>query len=176
MKSTIIHSALFILLGSPVVLKSQSALSVIAVAGKNEATAKIQLAWTLGEIAVQQYSNTKATYTEGFHQPATGRTKDNGMEVASIEENQTEEAVRHNVYCFPNPVSSTLHVARNQECESPSIIQLVGPGGQPLVVLHCDPNDVQFEIDMSTFISGTYILQFLDPAGNRTIAQPIIKQ
>ena len=94
--------------------------SVLATAGKTQESKTISLSWTLGELAIQNYSDTEGMYTEGFHQPII--IEENLDQSVDLENGQQDRFLK--IVAGPNPVHSILNVQINSDLEGMGRIDL----------------------------------------------------
>lgn len=133
---------IFFLFAMPFMLNGQSIDRQVFAAGGDyfEATST-NIAWTLGELAIGNYTVGSLFLTQGFHQ--------GNMEVTSIRGAQPEFALK----AYPNPVVDILII----ETEKPNLeFRLVDVQGNIMETgtIHA----TSYELDLGTYPSGIYFL------------------
>ena len=78
--------------------------------------------------------------------------------------------VEHQIQIFPNPVTNQLHITN--DWQSGDVVELFDMNGHR--VFSAQPNNSQFNIDMSPFQPGTYILR-ITQQGNKISVKRIVK-
>ena len=125
---------------------------------------EIQYAWSLGECLIHTISDGETNLTQGFHQSFSV--------VTTIEEKGTEGICM----VYPNPTSSSLYVKQTGGRKSPQHLKLVDPYGRVLVSkIIIDPSP-EYEIDLSPYAEGLYILHLINQDTQYHHSIRIIKQ
>ncbi len=148
------HCLLVVMLALSLGASAQSGLSpsVLASAGASHQGSKIQLNWTLGEVAVATVSTDSGFLTEGFQQPEMLRT-------ASVTAPLFSTSVSGIITIAPNPVRTLLTI-RIPEAGSKetSTLLLYDTYGRQIQVLTIAPGPATTELDFSAYPAGTYWL------------------
>lgn len=145
MKKSIKYSCLIIIfLGCCLSSKGQSTLSS---AGAHTSTPGFQLSWTLGEIAIETYTNTSISLTQGMHQTQ--------LPVVVITSTEPDELF--DVSVFPNPSSDLVNIALGTTSFIGKPFTL--SDSQGMVVLKGVISTDNFQIDISGFAQGLYVLR-----------------
>jgi hypothetical protein len=134
--------------------------SVLASEGGIDSNDDISLEWTLGEIAVATLYTNSTMITEGFHQPSL--TVSDYYETTNIELSHQSTA---KIKVVPNPVRSIVNIQMEFSEESALNISLFDLAGiQLLEKLNQSPTD-SFELNLSGFPAGIYLLRFSNQQG-----------
>jgi len=126
----------------PVLVKGQSIDRDVITAGGNyfEATST-NIAWTMGELAIGNYTVGSLFLSQGFHQ--------GNMEVTSIWGAQPEFVLK----AYPNPVMDMLIVETEKQDLAYRLVDVNGHVLENGII-----NSTSFELDFSSFPSGIYFL------------------
>jgi len=133
---------LFFLIAMPVLTMGQSIDREVFAAGGDyfEATST-NIAWTLGELAIGNYTVGSLFLTQGFHQ--------GNLEVTSIRRMQAEFVLK----AYPNPVMDVLIVETEKQNLTYRLVDVNGNILENGTIISSS-----FELDFSTFPSGIYFL------------------
>jgi len=133
---------IFFLFAMPVLAMGQSIDREVFAAGGDyfEATST-NIAWTLGELAIGNYTVGSLFLTQGFHQ--------GNMEVTSIRGVQPEFVLK----AYPNPVMDVLIVETEKQNLAYRLVDVNGN-----ILQNGTINSSSFELDFSSFSSGLYFL------------------
>ena len=149
------------------VTAQQQSPEVISPAGGIDRTETISLEWTAGELATETIYTSSSMISQGFHQP-----------VLRVVKQQEDNLVEANdlFQVFPNPVESILEV-KLPIMELPETVEmrLLDLEGQLILSLSVEPHQRSQQIDMSTFSSGTYVLQCNRKSSSKMTSFKIIK-
>jgi hypothetical protein len=156
-----INLFIFFFLSIPILTSAQSLNhSVVASEGGIDSNNDISLEWTLGEIAVATLYSKTTMITEGFHQPS--------LTVSDYYETYNSKVPHQSISkikVVPNPVKSIVNIQMEFSEESALNISLINLAGtQLLEKLNQNPKD-SFELNLSGFPSGIYLLRFTDQEG-----------
>jgi hypothetical protein len=146
--------------------------SVISSSGTVNQNDKIQLEWTLGEIAIESHQTTNGLLTEGFHQPIL-RIEEMEPSGSSREEISTISDL--DISIRPNPVNALLTVDIKSGLDQNGTITLTDLAGQRLQKLETSLFAQQLEWDFSPFPSGMYFLYFHTKEGKLLKTFKVIK-
>ncbi len=145
--------------------------SVIAADGGSGQSGGISIAWTLGEFAVASLETSNGSITEGFHQPYLSISPIPAIGALPA---STKNEVEYSISLAPNPVRYQLQVKVKHQEAIPMTLQLLHANGSLLVRQQIEtPTD--FELDLSPYASGLYIIQFLEKKGQLIQAYKITK-
>lgn len=135
---------------------------VLSPAGGTDQLKQLSLEWTLGELATETIYSGDLMLTEGFHQPVLII-----REIQAIETRSAKASLDLEVTAFPNPVSSTLHVQISTESSpDPLYIVLASAGGKILNRQKVDTGSLNFELDMSPYSAGSFLLTCMREDGS----------
>jgi len=145
--------------------------SVIAADGGNAQSNHINIEWTLGEFAISSLQTSNGWITEGFHQPHLSIQAIPALGAAPA--NSLNE-IAYNISLAPNPVRYQLQVKVKHQEAIPMTLQLLHANGS-LLIRQPIETPTNFELDMSPYASGFYIVQFLEKKGQLIQAYKITK-
>lgn len=138
---------------------------VIASGGEESVTPNLQVAWTVGEVAINYSENPNLIVSEGFEQ---AEISDVGI---------IEDEFNGVITVYPNPVSDQLFYDIQSEEEVELTGALIGESGR--VVMEIPSFKVSGEhtghIEMSDLPSGKWILRFYSTEDSLTHSFSIIK-
>ena len=170
MKKAFLWSIALFLVGlfSPTLGLSQS---ILAADGGSSQSGGISIEWTLGEFAISSLQTSNGWITEGFHQPHLSISLIPA--IGAVPESKKDE-VEYAISLAPNPVRYQLQVKVKHQEAIPMTLQLLHANGSLLVRKQIEtPTD--FELDLSPYASGLYIVQFLEKKGQLIQAYKITK-
>lgn len=127
---------------------------VVGSAGEHFENATYQMDWTVGEVAIETYSNATYTLTQGFHQ--------NTYTVTAIE-NPTSQDVRMTAY--PNPASDFITIENTEDSNMEYSIVLTDINGKTYLIEKYF--DSKKKINLSKYSKGIYFINV--KSGNKTI-------
>lgn len=170
MKKAFLWSMAVFLIGlyAPTLGLSQSVLAADGGSGQSN---KISIEWTLGEFAISSLQTSNGWITEGFHQPHLSIQPIPALGAAPA---SSLNEIEYNISLAPNPVRYQLQVKVKHQEAVPMTLQLLHANGSLLIRQPIEtPTD--FELDMSPYASGLYIVQFLEEKGQLIEAYKITK-
>ena len=130
----------------------------MASSGRTSQIGKIQLDWTLGEVAVAMVFTPSGFLTEGFQQPEI-------LRVESVQPNLPDAsgiAASEAIAIAPNPVSTLLTIQIPEGwSRSASTIVLFDVNGQQIQPGQITPGVATSELDMRAHPAGTYWLHIV---------------
>lgn len=139
----------------------QAPREVISPAGNTGKTENMSLDWTLGELATATVYSGGLMLTEGFHQPSLIV-----RQIQNLETRSAEIPEGFNITAFPNPVSSLLHVRLESDgTPEPVSLVLASADGKILNRQEVEAVTSAHEIDMSSFMAGSYLFACLNKDG-----------
>jgi len=150
---------------------AQSSLSpsVLASSGSSSHSGKVQLDWTLGEVAVATLSTSSGFLTEGFHQPEI-------LRVEAVLPNQNDAPVAEAITIAPNPVSALLTILVPETwSSSASTVVLFDINGQQIQTGQITPGVATLEWDMSAHPAGAYWLHIVAKDSKQVQTFKVIK-
>ena len=144
-------------------LINASGQQVIAPSGGSAAMPGLRVEWTLGEPVSGTVSNGKNILTQGMHQTRLTVTGMNEIKV-----------MWPKIRVYPNPAESLLKIEIRNANEVHLSFRLTNITGQELLsgALTREPG----EIDMQTYVTGTYILTIYDKSGNQMRSWKVVKK
>ena len=152
--------SLFALLGTLFYLTSsaqQISREVISPGGNIEKIENMSLNWTLGEIATATVYSGDMILTEGFHQPTLLV-----RQVQHLASRTAELPEGFEITAFPNPVSAQLQVRlKGDGTIDPVFLVLISADGKILNRQKVDAVTSAHQIDMSSYLAGSYVLTCL---------------
>jgi hypothetical protein len=101
MRATILFIILCAGSGFPAIAQTLSH-HVVSPAGDVDRNDRIELAWTIGEIAVSGRTQLTESITEGFHQPI--------IRIEPIDVDYPNQTTAQDIAVYPNPANHALHV------------------------------------------------------------------
>lgn len=150
-------SCLVFAAGSISALAQQAETEVIANAGESYTTASdLLLSWTIGEMAIETYSEGNILLAQGFHQPAIKVT----MLLKS-------EDVATSFSIFPNPVMDkvTIRIGKEVSVEKLQNMRAELRNIEGRLIREATFNTQEYSLDMEMLANGTYFLQVTDASG-----------
>ena len=147
-----IVSIIIMALGFNIAYSQSIELSVVASSGNYFQGTNATLSWTLGEPAIETYSNGNNILTQGFQQSK--------YIINAIEEFSNDFII--NVY--PNPITNYLII----ECENPHkdlVINIFNMIGKNVIHQTMKDNETVIMLDMSQLSVANYFLVILDQDG-----------
>lgn len=140
--------------------------SVIGNAGGTDATAHLQLEWTLGEPIIESVVNNNRLYTQGFHQP-----------IIVVKEKAQELSYTGylHITVAPNPVRDHLTVRFESKNEEDLLIYLQDALGRTLLVRPIKGKTGQTDINMMNLRNGTYLINVRSKAGKYNQSFKVVK-
>ena len=122
------------------------------------------------------------TYCSSYQRPNFSGPRGSSSNVVPIPIIDTIKKVENtdlysdlNFLSYPNPTNSILNIEIGEIGESDLNISLFDLQGRELYTSK-NINDKRIKIDMSSFVSGSYILQIYDALGKRVYSNKIIKE
>lgn len=159
---------LFILLAcmlAPYIRGQSLERSVLATAGKVDASKTIRLEWTLGEVAVSRFEHPGGEINEGFHQP-----------YLSVESDQALATSDQRFQIYPNPVSAELFVKAKLRTNEQVRLRFIDAAGRQLLPDRLTGGLVDEQLDLQCFPAGHYYLLVLNAKGKALHSAKILKQ
>lgn len=154
----------FICVTISIVLKAQVVMpEVISVSGDSYSNNEYVLDFTVGEVAIESLQNEQTIVTQGFHQ-----TK---LIVAAVSK---AENSNFKLTVFPNPSTNRVFVQSTNRRFSPTNYELLDINGKLLT-----KDDIltdYFEVDVSQYQQGTYLLKVCANKRNACMIYKIQKQ
>lgn len=145
--------------------------SILAADGGSGQSGSINIEWTLGEFAISSLQTTNGWITEGFHQPHLSISP---IPAIGLVPEKEKNEVRYSISLAPNPVRYQLQIKVKHQEAIPMTLQLLHANGSLLIRQHIEtPSD--FQLDLSKYASGLYIVQFLEKKGQLIEAYKITK-
>ena len=141
---------------------------VVTPAGSVDRNDRIELAWTVGEVAIESRIQQQESFTEGFHQPYIQ------VELITPEASNTESAPVA-VSVFPNPVAHALHVQFEQPAALKWHLSLLGTNGAPLTTHEHEPGQTEASLDVADLPAGIYYLQLRSDDNTQSVLYKISK-
>lgn len=134
--------------------------TLLSNAGQQSEAEGIMLEWSVGEVAVAEFSDNTYQLRQGFHQ---------GIGLI----NQVHEPANWNyqIVLFPNPVSRKLYLEKDES--APIKVVVVDPLGR--IIWHETWQGNQYELDVREWNAGMYLIRLVDEEGAFAIYQ-FIKQ
>ncbi|MES2881395.1 MAG: fibronectin type III domain-containing protein [Bacteroidota bacterium] len=120
---------------------------IISSAGNLSKTKTMQVEWTLGEPCIESISSGQRLYTQGFHQPIVVLTKKPFLVTTKLK-----------ITAAPNPVRTMLRVRFEAEKEESVVLSVRDAGGKIIFTKTVITSANGYDINMSGFSSGLYIL------------------
>ncbi|MBN2730077.1 MAG: T9SS type A sorting domain-containing protein [Bacteroidales bacterium] len=153
MKSIIIIINLLLLIPMLSLAQVSKERDVIASSGETAASGNIEISYTIGEVAIAQYTSGTLIVSEGFQQadgPMTG-----------IEETEFSGTIT----LFPNPVDDLLQFEVNNSNSDQVLIELFDTQGKLVQTYSFEGNRAlqTGEIDFGQYASGIWYLSFSNP-------------
>jgi hypothetical protein len=140
-----------------------SAQEVVASSGSSGTITGYKVDWTLGEPVIETFTGSANILTQGMHQTNLLVTGLQELTIPGLE-----------VRVYPNPVSNTLMIEVIQTGDDLFRYELFDFTGRKLVLKKMNSNIE--EIDMSSYVSGIYLLHISDPTLKHVKICKIIKQ
>lgn len=130
--------------------------SVMASAGKQDIATRMTLDWTLGESFIESNVSNSFLYTEGFHQPQ--------LLEGIVKEDILAQDLRLEIY--PNPVDDLLSISSSSIKDFKLLITIHDMSGKNLMEAHTIKSTGKVELDMSSLVSGMYIVSIRNEEGS----------
>ena len=140
-----------------------SAQEVVANSGSSGSITGYKVDWTLGEPVIETFTGSANILTQGMHQTKLLVTGLQELAIPGLE-----------VRVYPNPVSDILMIEIIQPGNDIYRYELFDIAGRKMVLKEMHSNIE--EIDMSSYVSGIYLLHVLNPNRDRVKVCNIIKQ
>ncbi|MES2764819.1 MAG: T9SS type A sorting domain-containing protein [Bacteroidota bacterium] len=138
------------LLCSSATIAQQADTEVIANAGDSYIASEMILSWTIGEVAIESYSNGNILMAQGFHQPKV--TVSMLAEVAGF---------KNDVSLFPNPAVEYINIQLSNNFSQANLTnvkaELRDITGK--LVFTGEFSGRAYTIDLERIANGSYILQ-----------------
>jgi len=126
---------------------SVNAQEVFSSCGTTYSNDKIQMTFTIGEVATQTYSKSKIHVTQGFNQPE--------IEVVSL---VVKPNLNNEITAFPNPTDGYV----NLKIENPYGLNFILVDLNGRTLLEQSVSGVITQIDLSAMPSSVYILKIMN--------------
>lgn len=123
---------------------------VTATAGAHFAIPALQLSWTLGEPITQTFTNSSATFTQGFQQ--------GNITIVGI----SDYDFTYSIDAFPNPTIDVVHIKISGEIADGNLT-IIDPTGK--VIHKKEISELDFLVDFAPYSQGTYFLNFNNENG-----------
>lgn len=137
--------------------------SVIASQGESARAGKIDLSWTLGELAIETNFTENGMLTEGFHQPE--RTEDDLSNRQNSEDTGNTPSATTEIALFPNPTASVVSIILKSDLDQPLNARLMDIQGQVIYRTTFLPNEIGQELNLGNFPDGIYFLELISQDG-----------
>jgi hypothetical protein len=146
-----VTAASVFLLCSGAASAQQTETEVIANAGESYKTAsELLLSWTIGEVAIESYTDGNIIVAQGFHQPK--------VKVTMLAES---EGFKNEVSIYPNPAAEFININLNSAFKKEELadvqVELINVAGQR--VFKSEFSGLEYSIDLKEIANGSYILQ-----------------
>ncbi|MDD4756688.1 MAG: T9SS type A sorting domain-containing protein [Prolixibacteraceae bacterium] len=151
---------LFIIIFSGIAVTAQE---VVASSGSSGAITGYKVDWTLGETVIATLPGSENILTQGFHQTKLLVTGLQEFNIPGLE-----------VRVYPNPTSNMLMIEVIQTGNDNFRYELFDIAGRKIVLKNMNSNIE--EIDMSSYVSGVYLLHVLKSNSMQVKICKIIKQ
>lgn len=155
---TLLFFLIFIFSGTAV-----SAQEVIASSGSSGTITGYKVDWTLGETVIETFTGSANILTQGMHQTKLLVTGLQELTIPGLE-----------VRVYPNPTRDLLKIEVIQTGNDLFRYELFDIAGRKIVLKEMHSNIE--EIDMSSYVSGIYMLHVLNPNREHVKVCKIIKQ
>lgn len=123
--------------------------SVVSSGGKLVSNSSMILEYTVGEVAVTEYSKSSVVLTEGFNQ---AEEKKSNISVNNLDRNST-------VSVYPNPANKVITISTT-EGYTGAIFDISGQKVKEVSAIAG-----QTKVDVSALTSGVYLLRLSDSTG-----------
>ena len=140
-----------------------SAQEVVASSGSSGTITGYKVDWTLGEPVIETLTGSSNILTQGMHQTNLLVTGLQELEIPGLE-----------VKVYPNPAKDFLMIEVTQTGNDLFRYELFDIAGRKAVVKKMNSNTE--EIDMSSYVSGIYLLRVLSPGDENVKTCKIVKQ
>ncbi len=134
---------------------------VISAGGAFEQGTDANVAWTLGEVSIETYAQSNIILTQGFHQIELHPT--------AIE----EKNISIQLDIFPNPTPDIIACSLDNGLELPLEIILSDIHGK--ILQYSKMTTKRYELNLSGFPSGYYLLTIRKPMGTTSTTCKIFK-
>ena len=145
----------------------QTNLAVIAPAGHSDQTDKMQIEWTMGELAILSLETYDGFFTQGFHQPF--------IEVENLNLPDLKISESMTVTVRPNPVSAQLFIDFKSGSSQSSIVTLMNLEGQLLKMEKVAPGAGDLVWNLADYPAGIYLLSLRMEDGTLVESFKIVK-
>jgi len=119
---------------------------LISNSGDTFSNSSYEISWSLGEVCIDTYSNGDFILGEGFHN-------------ANIEISRIDENIKLNVSIYPNPTSDFITIS-STDVMSEIHLNITDMNGK--VLNEAILTNREFQIDLSQFTNGVYLLNLID--------------
>lgn len=161
--------ASIIVLMLPLVVYSQSlSRQVVASGGAFESSSNMTLSYTVGEPVIETFSQSSLILTQGFQQTNLDPT-------VGIEE---QEATNLKIIAYPNPTSNQVILeleASNEQEVSAQVFDFQGKMIESPVERQASQEGRKFQIDLTGYAPGTYMLSLVNSQGERLYTTKVQK-
>jgi len=154
-----------ILLSALLPIVGIKAQQLISSSGTSFQGTNYNISWSLGELAITSIGGSNYVLTQGFHQPIETETS----VVPPISQ-------KLSIQVYPNPVRKMLQINWIKEHFQESILYLFSMEGQLLFTKVISQTENSFEIPMSTYDPGIYILKIKEIHSGYFFEKKIVKQ
>ena len=135
--------------------------SVLAAGGGTATAATIHMDWTLGEMAVDNYTGHPFSVTEGFHQPVVRIDKAYQVPDQSI---AGRSPISTDVTVYPNPASDQLVIQIPPASAGEWTIDVWNSHGHLLFAGKVAEDVSTFELDIHEFNKGLFFVHIALPS------------
>jgi hypothetical protein len=149
MRATILFIILCAGSGFPVLAQTLSH-HVVSPAGDVDRNDRIELAWTLGEIAVSGKTQLAESITEGFHQPI--------IRVERVDDDFPFQNTAPDITVYPNPTNHALHVRFDKPATGNWQFILTTADGAQVSQHNQSTGRTDATLDVSSLPAGMYFL------------------
>jgi len=143
---------------------SLSAQSLINTSGNSVKTEKVQLQWSIGEVAIESLIGNSVILTQGVHQV--------WMDLVSV---QTFSKDDFTVKAYPNPVRRELQIELQGNKPANMELRLYGVAGKLVYTKKISMLEEQLAISFSRYDAGIYHLILLNSSGEKLKNLKLIK-
>ena len=149
MRATILFIILYAGSGFPALAQTLSH-HVVSPAGNVDRNDRIELAWTLGEIAVNGRTQLAESITEGFHQPI--------IRVELVDDDSPFQTAAPDIAVYPNPTNHALHVRFDNPTTGNWQFTLTTADGAQVSQHKHSSGSTDATLDVSSLPAGMYFL------------------
>ncbi len=139
--------------------------SIIGNTGGEFKNSEFTIEFTLGETMINTYSNNRQVITQGFHQPDIFLS----TSIVSFDDLEFE------LNTYPNPFHDQFTITVKGENLPKMIVELVDINGRSILNKKLTGYEQDMLIDVSTLISGVYILKYTDETNRIITTEKLLK-